>query len=151
MLYAATSIWDKTVQGTTTLNAPELSLACILGALGGFIHCLQSLGVYVGNRQLLASWIPYYFFYPMKGSALSFIVILLVKSGLSSPTTTDATGDMIRICAIASLTGLFSNQALQMCGDVFNVVFGKVRAKDNLDENAPKSPPATASSKSITS
>ena len=59
-----------------------LPLVAIMGALGGFLTCMQSIGLYIGNRQFLRSWTIYYLLFPLKGSGLALVVFFLINTQL---------------------------------------------------------------------
>jgi hypothetical protein len=123
---------------------PELTVlqaVIALGALGGFLHLTSSLAQFIGNRQLRRSWIPYYLLMPFEGGALAPIVYLLLRVGVLSPGAGVAELNTVGLYAFAALTGLFSKQALSMLGDVFNIIFKKIQAKDSLpaDRRGPSS------------
>lgn len=132
----------------TGLNKPTeesvLFMVILLGALGGFLHLASSMANYVGNRQLLRSWIIYYFLIPFQGAALAPVVYLLLRVGVlnpsnpasGSPSPTDSL-NLIGIYAFAALTGLFSKQAIEMMADVFSTIFKRVNAKDSLEKATP--------------
>jgi hypothetical protein len=116
-----------------------LLMVMFLGALGGLIHLISSVSLFVGNRQFLRSWAPYYLLMPLEGAALAVACYLLLRVGVLSPANTSGNAtsslNLIGIYGFAILTGIFSKQALQMLADVFSTVFKKVQGKD-----APKEP-----------
>jgi hypothetical protein len=119
-----------------------LFMVMLLGALGGFLRLASSLANYIGNRQLLKSWIIYYLLTPIQGAALAPVVYLLLRVGVLNPANT-APGstspadslNLIGIYAFAVLTGLFSKQAIEMLADVFSTIFKKAETKDALDKS----------------
>ena len=121
-----------------------LYMVILLGALGGFLHLASSMANYVGNRQLLRSWIIYYVLIPFQGAALAPVIYLLLRVGVLNPANpaagtaspTDSL-NLISIYAFAALTGLFSKQAIETLADVFATIFKKVNAKDSLDKPRP--------------
>jgi len=110
-------------------------MVILMGALGGFLHLTSSLAKYVGNRQLLRSWVIYYLLMPVEGSALAVAVYLLLRVGVLNPSSTnaDSTGNLcwVGIYGFSVLAGIFSKQALEMLGNVFNTIFAKVQGKDS--------------------
>ena len=175
--------------------ACALPLIALMGALGGFLTCIQSFGLYVGNRQFLRSWTIYYFLFPLKGAGLAIIVFFLIHTDLGqreldygtavevrtaqtngvvlqgeippgskdSPTNRftaqidlvskvvpqkqSKQPNLVLAALVAALTGLFANQAIEMLGSVFSVIFKKVEGKDRYGGNqdvgpAPQKPPA---------
>ena len=129
---------NKPTEGTV------LYMVMLLGALGGFLRLASSVANYVGNRQLLQSWIIYYLLTPIQGAALAPVVYLLLRVGVLNPANpqqgtyspTDSL-NLIGIYAFAALTGLFSKQAIEMLADVFSTIFKKVNAKDALEKAKP--------------
>ena len=132
-----------------------LYMVMLLGALGGFLRLASSLANYIGNRQLLKSWIIYYFLTPIQGAALAPVVYLLLRVGVLNPATTAGSPgpadslNLMGIYAFAALTGLFSKQAIEMLADVFSTIFKKAETKDALDkakvDNPKPKPPTNAS------
>jgi hypothetical protein len=118
-----------------------LAMVMFLGALGGLIHLISSVCLFVGNRQFLRSWTPYYLLMPLEGAALAVACYLLLRVGVLNPgnASGNATSslNLIGIYGFAILTGIFSKQALQMLADVFSTIFKRVQGKD-----APKEPQA---------
>jgi hypothetical protein len=132
----------KEAPGNVTEQA-VLWMVILLGALGGFLYLASSMGTYVGNRQLLKSWILYYVLIPFQGAALAPLIYLLLRVGVLNPANPTSSGrpmaslNLMGIYAFAALTGLFSKQAIEMLADVFATIFKKVSAKDSLEK--PKS------------
>jgi hypothetical protein len=130
----------KEIPGTVTEQA-VLWMVILLGALGGFLYLASSMATYVGNRQLLRSWIIYYVLVPFQGAALAPVVYLLLRVGVLNPANPNSSGspmkslNLIGIYAFAALTGLFSKQAIEMMADVFATIFKKVNAKDSLEKS----------------
>jgi hypothetical protein len=118
-----------------------LWMVILLGALGGFLYLASSMATYVGNRQLLRSWIIYYILIPFQGAALAPLIYLLLRVGVLNPANTTAGGhpgeslNLMGMYAFAALTGLFSKQAIEMLADVFATIFKKVSAKDSLEKS----------------
>lgn len=118
-----------------------LFMVMLLGSLGGFLRLASSLANYVGNRQLLKSWIIYYLLTPIQGAALAPLIYLLLRVGVLNPATTTGSSspttslNLIGIYAFAGLTGLFSKQAMEMLADVFSTIFKKSETKDALDKS----------------
>jgi hypothetical protein len=129
----------KEIPGKVTEQA-VLWMVILLGALGGFLYLASSMATYVGNRQLLRSWIIYYILVPFQGAALAPVIYLLLRVGVLNPANPTASGrpmeslNLVGIYAFAALTGLFSKQAIEMMADVFATIFKKVSAKDSLEK-----------------
>jgi hypothetical protein len=106
-----------------------LYMVVLWGALGGSLHLLRSLAAFVGNRQLVRSWILHYFSLPFIGAALAAVVYLLLRVGLVSPTGTTSDGSAIAnlnvmaIYGFAALTGLFAKAASDKLAELFGTLF----------------------------
>jgi hypothetical protein len=124
--------------GTHPSEVDVLVMVILMGTLGGLVHLTSSLAKYVGNRQLLRSWIIYYLLMPLEGASVAPMVYLLLRVGVLSPTNaggSTANLNLVGIYAFAGLTGLFSKQAIDMLAEVFNTIFTKIKAKDPLDKD----------------
>jgi hypothetical protein len=138
---------EKNREMATTPGRPTeeavLWMVILMGALGGFLRLASSMANYVGERQLLRSWIIYYILTPLQGAALAPLIYLLLRVGVLSPANATVNGrpteslNLIGIYAFAALTGLFSKQAIEMMADVFSTIFKKVSAKDSLEKSKP--------------
>jgi len=119
-----------------------LIMIVLMGSLGGCLHWIGSYVKAVGGRQFLRSWVAYYLLMPIEGAGLAIIVYLLLRVGILSPTSTSgqATSNLntIGLYAFAGLTGMFSKQASEALADVFNTIFKKVQAKDEVKTDQPK-------------
>ena len=111
-----------------------LIMIVLMGALGGCLHWLSGFAFFVGNREFMRSWIAYYLLMPLEGASLAIIVYLLLRVGILAPTSVSgqATSNLntVGLYAFSGLTGIYSKQALVSLGEVFNVIFAKVKAKD---------------------
>lgn len=119
---------DTVKSGFTYMCPPipgsQLLLIVILaGALGGTLHALRSLYWYVGNRWLVWSWAPMYFLLPFIGATMAVIFYVIVRGGFLN--TQPGKDTSLVIIAIASLVGLFSQQAALKLNDIANAVFTK--------------------------
>jgi hypothetical protein len=110
-------------------NEALITLA-LLGALGGYLHGIQSFALYVGNRDLRNSWILYYLFAPIKGAALAVIVALVLRVTVVSSTGNEDLKNInwLGLYAMAALSGMFANQAIEKLADIFNNVLKQVVA-----------------------
>ena len=113
-----------------------LIMVMLMGTLGGLLRLISSFAKYVGNRQLLQSWMIYYILMPLESAALAPLVYLLLRVGVLAPAQMNGSSpamNLYGIYAIAGMTGLFSKQAMDMLAEVFAVIFKKVKAKDDLE------------------
>lgn len=118
-----------------------LSMVMLLGALGGSLHLVTSLVMYIGNGQLKRRWLPYYLSLPVAGAALAPIVYMLLRVGILTPTgTTNGTSgtsnlNLVGIYAFAALTGMFAKTATDKLSEVFSTLFrtGEQPGKDKMN------------------
>lgn len=115
-------------------------MVCLLGGLGGALHLVGSLVMYIGNGQLKRRWLPYYLSLPIVGAALAPIVYMLLRVGILTPTgianggTATSSLNLVAIYAFAALTGLFAKTATDKLSEVFATLFrtGEPAGKDKI-------------------
>lgn len=126
-------------------EAEVLLMIILMGALGGLVHLTSSFAKFVGNRQLLRSWLIYYLLMPIEGAALAPMIYLLLRAGVIAPNASSQNGatanlNVVVLYGFAGLTGLFSKQAIEMLADVFATIFKRVKAKDGLTDKEQGTP-----------
>jgi hypothetical protein len=112
-----------------------LILVITAGALGSLIHALRSAYWYVGNRNLVRSWLPKYLLLPFCGAILAVLFYFIVRGGFFSPGAGSAHTSPFGFCAFAGLVGLFSEQAVLKLKQVAETVF--MTAERGKDANPP--------------
>jgi len=108
-----------------------LYMIILMGLLGGFVHLTSSLARYVGNRQLVRSWVIWYLLMPFSGASLAPMVYLLLRVGVLSNGTDHL--NVFGLYGFAALTGLFAEHAIEMLANVFAEVFTKIKGKDSMN------------------
>lgn len=112
-----------------------ISIVILAGALGGLVHALRSLFMYVGARELKRSWLIMYFLRPFIGSTLGFIFYLVIRGGFFSTEATVDETSPFGFAALAGLVGLFSEQAVEKLKQVAQTFFAQVpKAPERLPE-----------------
>lgn len=117
-----------------------LGMVSLLGALGGALHIVGSLIMYIGNGQLKRRWLPYYLSLPIVGAALAPVVYMLLRVGILTPTGVANGGsattnlNLVAIYAFAALTGMFAKTATDKLNEVFGTLFrtGEPAGKDRI-------------------
>ncbi len=146
----------KAIQKGGVREGSVLAMVVLLGALGGSLHLVSSLVMFIGNRQLKRSWLPYYLAVPFTGAGLAPIIYMLLRVGLINPSSTSTTGgsglsnlNLIAIYAFAAMTGLFSRVALDKLSEVFGTLFKTQTppSKDALGAQKPSGDTAPAGGK----
>lgn len=146
----------KAIQAIREGGATEgavLTMVVLLGALGGSLHLVASLVMFVGNRLLKRSWLLYYLAMPILGAGLAAIVYMLLRVGILNPSVGSAEGsgtanlNLIAIYAFAALTGLFARKAMDKLGEIFRTIFrtsDEPPSKDGLGSEKPPGGAPTA-------
>jgi hypothetical protein len=107
---------------TITSEQQLFAIVALAGALGGIVHTLRSLGKFIGNRRLRWSWVAFYLTLPLVGAATSTIVYIVTRAGLF-PSGDTAQVNVFGFAAVATLVGLFSEEAMNMLKKVASTVF----------------------------
>jgi hypothetical protein len=102
-----------------------LLLVLLGGALGGLLHVLRSFGWYVGNRELVMSWLPRYVLLITTGAGLAFVFYVVVRGGFFSPGTSFENTSPFGFIAFATLVGLFSEQAILKLKEISETLLSK--------------------------
>lgn len=89
-----------------------LIVVALAGALGGQVHALRSLYWYIGHRALVLSWLAMYILLPFVGTTLGLVFYLVVRGGFFAPQATVEHTSPFGFAALASLVGMFSEQAV---------------------------------------
>lgn len=124
-LYLLYISWNNiyTENLSQTKEASLLGLVILSGALGSLIHSLRSFLWYLGNRNLVRSWVLRILFQPLLGALISVIFYFVLRGGLFSEQAEVASTSPFGFCAVAGLVGLFSEQAVlklkQIAEDIF--------------------------------
>jgi len=128
--------------GVTTLDVSTETLffvvVALAGALGGLIHTLRSLSIYVGTRRLRWSWIPFNLMLPVVGALGGTVFYLVFRAGLFSPSTSVEQASPFGFAAIAALVGLFSEQAMEKLKQVAEELFAKPPQISGQDHYEPR-------------
>ena len=108
-----------------TLSTEKLFFAAVAfaGALGGMAHSIRSFAVYVGNRELKWTWVPFYLLKPVLGALLGTLLYILLRAGLFSGSASTQEASPYGFAGIAALTGLFTDQAVEKLRKIAEQVF----------------------------
>jgi hypothetical protein len=112
---------------SVTMDVTLMLVVMLAGALGSFIYTAMSFSDYVGNRELVKSWIWWYILKPFIAMTLSLIFYLVLRGGLLSANGSNGANlgslNLHGIVAISAMVGLFSRQATDKLSEVFNALF----------------------------
>jgi len=99
-------------------------IIALAGALGSLVHALRSFYWYVGNRELVLSWLAMYILLPVSGAVLGLIFYITIRGGLFPQATIQQTSPF-GFAALSALVGMFSVQAALKLQDIAETVFTK--------------------------
>lgn len=153
LLYVLVRIWPGKIpppdqEGVTMLRGSWLQfepgletryllIVAVAGALGSYIHLATSSADYVGNRQLVWSWGWWYILRPFIGMALAVIFYFVIRAGLITVSTSNTGVGSLNpygVAAIAAMAGMFSKQATDKLGEVFENLFKTDKPADRADK-----------------
>lgn len=101
-----------------------LLLVGLLGALGAMGYVIRSFIKYVGERNLVWSWVPLYLLTPLIGAIMATATYIILRAGLLGTAAGGAEiGNTWGFAAVAILVGLFSAQAASKLKQVFETLF----------------------------
>lgn len=103
-----------------------LILVLLAGALGSYVHIATSFAYHTGLDDFDPTWYWWYLLRLPIGAGLALIFTILFRGGLLGLETTaqnSEPGEPIATIGLAALVGLFSPQALDKLGDIFDVIF----------------------------
>lgn len=136
-LYAIVQLWPPAQTGEAAVTAVKfftqtvkltsdgrlMLIVIIAGALGSCVHVIRSLSSYIGHRKLKWSWLPMYILRPFAGAILALVIYLALRGGLFSTNAGIQDTSTFGFAAIATLAGMFSEQAVLKLKDVAEQVF----------------------------
>lgn len=114
-----------------------LWIVILAGALGSLIHAMRSVYWYVGNRNLVKSWLAKYFVMPFTGSALAVMFYFVIRGGFFSPQSNFSQTSPFGFAALSAMVGLFSEQAVLKLKQVAETILSK--PESGADPTPPKS------------
>jgi hypothetical protein len=118
-----------------------LWIVLLAGALGSLIHAMRSVYWYVGNRNLVKSWLAKYFVMPFTGSALAVMFYFVIRGGFFSPQSDFSQTSPFGFAALSAMVGLFSEQAVLKLKQVAETILSK--PESGADPMPPAKAPAT--------
>ena len=102
-----------------------LMLVICAGALGSLVHGLRSVYWYVGNRELVWSWVAKYLLLPFTGAILAVLFYFVVRGGFFSPEAGFAETSPFGFAALAAMVGMFSEQAVLKLKEISETLLSK--------------------------
>ena len=119
-----------------------LLLALWFGALGSLLHAGSSFVSFAGNRELFASWVPWYIVRPLLGAGLAAVFYVVMRAGFGTAGGAAPVAiSHYTVAAAAALVGLFTHRATLKLKDVFDALFPSnegERQADALGGAAPR-------------
>jgi hypothetical protein len=99
-----------------------LLLALCAGALGSFVHTATSFADFVGNQQLVKSWLWWYLLRPFIGSCLAVTLYFAIRAGLM-PAQGASGLNAFGVVTLSALAGMFAKQATDKLREIFENLF----------------------------
>lgn len=124
-----------------------LLIVLFAGAIGNMIHTIRSFVMFVGNRQLITSWIPWYMLRPASGAALALVFYLVILLGLSGIDIKEFNFTIGGIAGLAALVGMFNDKTVEKLKEVFAAILSAKepsRTTDQLKQETPNPKPAAS-------
>jgi hypothetical protein len=112
-------------ENESRLSTPEfdlLMLTLLFGAFGGAVKCLASLAQHLAEQKFDPCWKTYYFVYPFIGGALGVAFFLVIRGGIVKDMGV-GDGNLVGICALAMIVGMFSDEAMKKLAKVAMAIF----------------------------
>jgi hypothetical protein len=102
-----------------------LFIVAMAGALGSLVHALRSLYWYVGNRELVFSWLAMYILLPFVGASLALVFYFVIRGGFFSPEATIEQTSPFGFAGLGGLIGMFTEQAVLKLKEVAETLLAK--------------------------
>jgi hypothetical protein len=115
-----------------------LMLVICAGALGSLVHGLRSIYWYVGQRELVWSWIAKYLLLPFTGSVLAVVFYFVVRGGFFSPRAGFQETSPFGFAALAAMVGMFSEQAVLKLKEISETLLSKPAQGKNAEPQGDK-------------
>jgi hypothetical protein len=115
-----------------------ITIAVVSAWMGGLIHAGTSFATFAGNRQLMHSWLWWFYLRPPIGALLGVLVYLSARAASNGEVNTCA--DVYRYALLAGVAGLFSKQASDKLSDLVDSIFSPSKPPvryDPLDHRQP--------------
>jgi hypothetical protein len=106
------------------LELQLLLLVLFTGCFGASVYACKSLADYWGDSKLCSSWLLFYYIQPVKGAGIALLTYLCIRGGFLATGGSDVKSvNQFGICAIAGLSGAFSDIAFAKLREVFLTLF----------------------------
>jgi hypothetical protein len=112
-------------------------LVVCAGALGSLVHELRSIYWYIGNRDLIWSWVPKYVIQPFGASVLAVVFYLVIRGGFFAADARSEHVSPFGFMALSGMVGMFSEQAVLKLKEIAETLLSKPPVgKDSIPESA---------------
>jgi hypothetical protein len=93
------------------------------GAIGGLIHAATSFATFAGNRELLRSWLPWFYLRAPIGVLLALLVYLAARAQIFGKIDLGDRVTIYRLAFMGGIAGLFSKQVTDKLNDLVSSLF----------------------------
>ncbi len=131
--------WLGTRSGEISAEVRLLTIVIFCGVVGSQIHALKSFSNYTGSRMFGAHWVWWYLLRAPSGALLALVFYFAMRGGLLLLSNGHGAGDfhVFGVAGIATMAGLFSEQAIHKLKELFDTMFTAKRAP-NLPDALPQ-------------
>lgn len=126
--------------GKLTADSYVFLVVLFAGMMGALIRGIHSFFKHLGLGDFSFKWTWFYILLPFSGAALSLVIYLVIRGGFySSSFGNELSLNLFSFAALAALTGLFSDNAIEKLRQVAKVLLADVppkveNAKEILDK-----------------
>lgn len=121
--------WGLSIYFTKEQSLPDeirlLIIVILCGALGSLIHALKSFINFTGSQKFKAAWVWWYLLRAPMGALLALVFYFALRGGLLLLTNGNTAADfeVFGIASVATLVGLFTEQATAKLKELFDTLF----------------------------
>jgi hypothetical protein len=100
------------------------------------VHGLRSIYWYLGNRELVWSWVPKYLIQPFGAAVLAVVFYLVIRGGFFSAESNPQHTSPFGFMALSAMVGMFSEQAVLKLKEIAETLLSKPPAgKDSKPQS----------------
>ncbi len=112
----------------------ELLLVVLLaGIVGGLIHSATSFTTFAGNRELVRSWLPWFYLRAAVGMLLAAVVYLAIRAEIFGAIDLTKRVGLFRVVFLCAISGLFSKQVTDKLSDLVSSLFALANPPKRAD------------------
>jgi len=113
-----------------------IAIVVVSAWMGGLIHAATSFATFAGNRQLMHSWLWWFYLRPPIGALLGVLVYLAARAEVFGKRPFENCSEIYYFALLAGIAGLFSKQVTDKLSDLVDSLFAPFKPPirhDGLD------------------